>query len=207
MIGVNHRIVETVYGPNLMIGTYLLFKYYVPQKVQEGSIFYQSFDKYFFKTYPTWIGQGFLCLLLFYFGSMLVDICADKSSLGKLRVKYLPWLEIEHRKWTHTIYWIAIVILGSLLFHNLYFYYLGIGALFHLIMDTFSRMGVCWFKPNGYRKFGSNGAKIKQGHKWYLYRTSHWSETLFTVVVTVLGLLLLYFMINHFSLLVGFHLF
>lgn len=111
-----------------------------------------------------------LVLSTFYIGTLAPDIDSENSMLGKFF--YLP---IEHRTWTHAV-WIPIIF-GLLALLQPIFWWFVFGYMGHLIWDNASRGGVCFFYPiTKYRHFGNTGAKIKDGHFLYLYRTGQTSE-------------------------------
>lgn len=110
-------------------------------------------------------------------GSLLPDIDSKTSTLG--RHIHLPF---GHRTWTHSIW---AVILIALLCWKLPLPGadgLGFGYILHLLLDSVSQMGICWFYPfkkyvymeDGVWKRGSgdNKAKCAEGHKIKLYKTS-----------------------------------
>jgi hypothetical protein len=125
-----------------------------------------------------------LCsLLLLILGSLLPDIDSEKSVLG--RFLYLP---VQHRTWTHSIWFvIPFILLG---FVHPVFRFLWIGVLSHILADEFSRGGVCFMYPvHTYKRYGS-GAFIARGHKIKLYHTGERSETVCVVVCVLCALVL-----------------
>lgn len=127
-----------------------------------------------------------LAFCLYFIGGLFPDVDTKTSLLGRLF--YIP---VEHRTWTHTIYLPFCLLVLSWFCRPLF--YFAFGMLVHLFWDSLSKGGVCFFYPfSQYRYFGSNGAKIKKGHKFYLYVTGKLSEkilltmlSLFTVPVVV----------------------
>lgn len=111
-----------------------------------------------------------VCLLLgLLLGSCLPDIDSESSILG--RYVHFPF---KHRTWTHTIW--MFIPLGILSVVNPVFGCVMYGYFMHLIVDTFSRAGVCWFYPfQDYIRYG-NGAFVKKNHKLKLYRGGKMSE-------------------------------
>lgn len=121
----------------------------------------------------------------FYIGTLMPDIDNPNSMLGKFL--HLP---IEHRTWTHAI-WLPI-ILSLLAIMQRWLSWLVLGYMLHLIWDNFSRGGVCFLYPiKKYRHFGDSGAKIKDGHFLYLYRTGQMSEGIVVGVVGIVTILIL----------------
>lgn len=102
----------------------------------------------------------------FYFLGVLLPDCDQKgSTIG--RYLHLPF---EHRTWTHTVWFMLPFILLGLFFAP--FYFIAIGIAVHLLCDSTSKCGICWFYPiSKYKHFGSGGAKIKSGHFWCLYQS------------------------------------
>ena len=103
-----------------------------------------------------------LSLVLLCLGLLLPDIDLQTSTLGKFL--YLP---IEHRTWTHSVWFLFPFILGGIFLKPVM--WIAIGIFLHLLCDSFSRCGVCWFYPiSHYKYFGGEG-KIKNRHFLYLY--------------------------------------
>ena len=119
-----------------------------------------------------------LGFLLFIFGVLLPDIDSRRSILGKFM--YLP---IKHRTWTHSI-WPPLVFMALGLLW-LGFFWLGFGYMVHLVFDSMSRQGICWFYPiSGYRYY-PGGAAIKHKKRIWLYRTGQKSEHVVALVYLV----------------------
>ena len=104
-----------------------------------------------------------LSVLCFIMGVLLVDIDSKDSTLGRY---LMPLSEvIPHRKVTHTV-WVLILLFGlGWYFKNGYVLMLAIGYTVHMIQDTFSACGLCWFYPifGKYQEYGG-GAMVKKGH-------------------------------------------
>lgn len=133
-----------------------------------------------------WMLAGFLFLL----GSVLPD-CDTKSSLVG-RVVHLP---IEHRTWTHSV-WFLIPCAIFTWYFPVGFYLLA-GYFLHLLFDSMSYGGVCWFYPLSKYRTYSGGAKVKSKHWCKLYRTGQMSEAVVDVVViAVVTVILAYCLIN-----------
>lgn len=119
----------------------------------------------------------------FLIGTLAPDIDNEKSMLGQML-----HLNLEHRTWTHSIW--AVLAAGILSCIAPIFWWFTLGYVGHLVWDTPSKCGVCWFYPiSKYRHFGDNGAKIKNGHQYYLYRAGNQSETILVaglVIITVI---------------------
>lgn len=116
-----------------------------------------------------------LCVIFLLFGLLWPD-CDSKTSLMG-RFIHLP---IEHRTWTHTIWFVLLSSSLGFLFKPCL--WIGIGSFLHLFMDGFSRCGVCWIFPN-YKHFGY--AKIKKGHFVYLYDSDPIAWMLCGVMITL----------------------
>ena len=113
---------------------------------------------------------GILAMAALYIGTLFPDIDNENSMMG--RFLHLP---IEHRTWTHAI-WLPIFF-GLLALIEPILWWFVLGYMGHLIWDNASRGGVCFFYPiSKYRHFGNSGAKIKNDHFVYLYRTGKTSE-------------------------------
>lgn len=100
----------------------------------------------------------------FIIGVFLPDVDSRNSVLGR----YVPFISdvIPHRKVTHTIWVLIGLLFVSLFFHSYYLFFLTLGYVTHMIQDTPSDCGVCWFFPiiGSYREYGS-GAMVKKGHE------------------------------------------
>ncbi|MEW4425951.1 metal-dependent hydrolase [Paenibacillus pabuli] len=86
-----------------------------------------------------------IVLLSFTLGTLLPDIDSEDSSLGR----YFGLLSrvIPHRKVTHTI-WFVILLAGiSWALQSVYLAALTIGYTIHIIEDSLSNHGICWFYP------------------------------------------------------------
>lgn len=106
----------------------------------------------------------FVSIVLFGLGTLLPDVDSQGSILG--RVVYLP---IRHRTWTHSIW--PLLVLFALSFAWIGFFWIALGMFFHLLMDSVSRQGVCWFYPISKYRYYSGGAAVKVKHLLKFYRT------------------------------------
>ena len=124
-----------------------------------------------------------LSVFLFYTGTLLPDIDNEKSLLGRH-----IHLNVEHRTWTHTVWF---VIMWSVIGYKFILVrWLVLGYFLHLFWDSLSVGGICWLYPvTQYKYFGNSGAKIKKGHKIYIYRVGKTSETVLMVVLIITSLL------------------
>lgn len=124
---------------------------------------------------------------LFLMGTLLPDIDNEKSILGK------HWhIKMEHRTWTHTVWFLSPLALLSIKF--VFARWLALGYFLHLFWDSLSVGGICWFYPiSQYKYFGTSGAKIKKNHKIYLYRVGKKSEAVLVTILVVISVLLLAF--------------
>lgn len=145
-----------------------------------------------------------VCFLLFTIGLLLPDIDSPNSKLG--RYFYVP---VEHRTWLHSFYFLlgilflqflplgifyiintVVIIPVSILSCFMFFAktpWLLFGSFLHLVCDSPSKCGICWFRPvSGYRHYGK--AKIKKRHRIVLYT----NDTQAWVLCTILQMLALY---------------
>lgn len=129
----------------------------------------------------TWWPFYLLCsVVLLLFGSLLPDIDSKKSLLG--RFLYIP---IEHRTWTHSVWFVLLFALLGLIHPLLRFVW--IGGFLHILADEFSKGGICFMYPfHTYKKYG-NGAFIARGHKISFYHTGTKSEIVCVVIVAVVS--------------------
>lgn len=127
----------------------------------------------------------FLCIPLYFLGTLIPDLDSPSSVLGR----YSP-IKLPHRTILHSL-WIPILL--SVFFHdNVYVMWFVAGYLVHVLLDSISVMGVCFFWPYpGYRSYGS-GAKIKKHHVVKLYHANTREETVVAIsfIVLCLGILL-----------------
>jgi membrane-bound metal-dependent hydrolase YbcI (DUF457 family) len=132
-------------------------------------------------------------VILFLIGTLLPDIDSPKSIISKLLHFHLP---IEHRTWTHTIWVVIAIAVGSIFFRPLMF--LGFGYTLHLFWDSLSAAGCCWFYPfEKYKSFGSN-AKVKEKHILKLYHTGKAGEyVLLGIIITLTVAMCIWFALNN----------
>lgn len=113
------------------------------------------------------------------FGALLPDMDSKSSLLG--RYIHIP---LKHRTWTHSIW--ALLLLLPICWLGPLFRCIWIGYVLHLMFDSLSACGVCFFYPfEKYREF-PGGAKVKMHHKLKLYHTSQKSERRFVFLFCVL---------------------
>lgn len=128
------------------------------------------------------VGLG---LVFFLVGTLLPDIDSERSLLG--RCIHLP---IEHRTWTHAIWFPLVLVVAGFAFPPLW--WAALGYVLHLFWDSLSRGGVCWFYPfSRYVKYGS-GAKVKRNHKLKVYAVGEASEYILTGVLVVVAIACVY---------------
>lgn len=126
-----------------------------------------------------------LSVLLFFLGVLLPDIDSQGSILGK--IIYIP---IRHRTWTHTI-WVVFLFLGlSFLWPG--FFWIAAGVVCHLIIDSVSNQGVCWFYPISKYRYYPGGAAVKKKHVLKFYRTGSKMESVVCGIYVVLGILIFF---------------
>lgn len=118
-----------------------------------------------------------LAMLVFAFGSLFPDIDEERSTLGR----YVPVISrnIPHRTFTHTV-WLLIPLYGLAWYlGNPFLFAFALGAMCHIIEDSFSKQGICWFYPviGKYDSYGG-GAVKKRGRKTtFAYATGGLFET------------------------------
>lgn len=98
-------------------------------------------------------------ILLYLIGGLLPDIDTPYSTLGK--IIHIP---VEHRTWTHAVWWIAVLCIAGIWWRMLF--WLGLGVFVHDLWDSFSASGLNWFYP----------IKKKNKHRIKLYHTGKRSE-------------------------------
>lgn len=119
-------------------------------------------------------------IILFLVGCLLPDCDSEKSIVGRL--VHIP---VKHRTWTHTIW--CIIPLTLMGFAVPCFFFLAYGYFLHILFDSLSKGGICWFYPISQYKTWASGAQVKKNHKFYLYRTGKTSEIILLVCVAVAG--------------------
>ncbi|KQY83678.1 hypothetical protein ASD24_29625 [Paenibacillus sp. Root52] len=130
-----------------------------------------------------------LILLSFTLGTLLPDIDSEDSSLGH----YFGIVSriIPHRKVTHTIWF--VILLGSIswIFESIYLAALTIGYTFHILQDTWSIHGICWFYPlMGKYVSHSNGKVVKAGRSTtFAYETGGVAEQILYLCAIITHLL------------------
>lgn len=134
--------------------------------------------------------MAFVAMGLFAFGTLLPDCDSERSALGR----YVH-VQVEHRTWTHSL-WVPAILLGVLYFWqgHTWSLWLVFGYLVHLMLDSWSKMGVCWFYPYpGFREYAS-GARVKRhrGRRLMsLYKTGTSSEAAVLAVLVTLCVMVL----------------
>lgn len=127
---------------------------------------------------------GVFAVLLYIVGLLAPDCDNPHSTLGKYL--YIP---VEHRTWLHTAYIvIAFAILGIFIRPFIAF---AIGYFVHLLFDSPSTCGVCWFNPFGYKHY-PNGGKVKKGHFIILY----FNDITAYIVCAVVWLLVIFYVLG-----------
>ena len=123
--------------------------------------------------------------LFFIFGVLLPDIDSHKSILGR----YITPISraIPHRTITHTI-WVVLVLAGiSIYFKNIYVFAIVLGYTIHIIQDSFSKCGICWFHPlfGSYTNYG-NAVKKKGRNTKFAYSVgSKFEDFLYYSSITI----------------------
>lgn len=157
---------------SLSNGAYRFLEWFFPERVAV-----YGYSNILFNSY-VWCG---ICFFLFWLGSLLPDIDSEVSTLGKHF--HLP---LEHRTWTHSIWF--LIPLGVFAWYHPFGRWLFAGYFLHLIFDSVSVAGICFFYPfQKYRKYGS-GAFVAKNHRIKLYRSGKISEGVFVVFMVCLFL-------------------
>lgn len=104
-------------------------------------------------------------IVLYLIGGLLPDIDTPYSMLG--RIIHIP---VEHRTWTHAIWWPMIFCIGGIWYRLLF--WLGLGVLIHDLWDKPSASGLNMLYPFGKKRF----AEKKRKRVFKLYHTSKGSE-------------------------------
>lgn len=129
-----------------------------------------------------------VAVALFLFGTLLPDCDVDTSAFG--RFVHIP---LEHRTWMHSL-WVPLAMVLVLYVWQGWVWSLWIvfGYVVHLVLDSWSVMGVCWFYPYpGFRGY-SGGARVKssRGHrffKWYHAGTQE--ETIVVAALVIIAVI------------------
>lgn len=139
-----------------------------------------------------------LALLVFMIGALAPDIDTESSELGRY-VKPIS-TRLTHRTVTHTIWIVLLLAVASWFFHSSYLFAFTFGYTLHIIEDTFSRQGICWFYPilGSYDRF-SGGAAIKHGRKplFFYYRTGKASEQIVFYAALAVHALCAFLIVTH----------
>lgn len=122
---------------------------------------------------------GFGLLLL---GSLLPDIDHPNSLLGRKA----HWMG-SHRGITHSVWPVLIFCLLTWKYRLLA--WLTLGYVLHLLWDSVSAAGICWFYPfQKYREY-SGGARVAEGHRVKLYHAGDMAELAIVIISVTLALL------------------
>ena len=102
-------------------------------------------------------------------------------------VLQLPWTVVffvKHCTWTHTAW--ALFILFGLSFVSSIFGAMFVGYGLHLLMDSVSWAGICWFYPIQQYRYYPNGAFVAKNHKCKLYHAGAKSEIVFMWLIVLI---------------------
>ena len=161
MLGKSHVTVNVCTFITLSNSTAMITKAYKGAGSTQISNVLTSAASYFQHTEPLnkyfFVGLSFVFFIL---GSLLPDIDCPTSTLG--RIIYIP---VEHRTWTHTIWFVIAFGIGSIWFRPLI--WLALGFFLHLFWDNFSRTGICFIYPI---------IKKRKHHPLKLYKSGSVSE-------------------------------
>lgn len=117
------------------------------------------------------------------FGTLCTDCDSENSAMGRI-----IHISVEHRTWLHAI-WIPLLCgFAGISFHPAMWF--SFGWFLHEFMDSFSAEGNAYLYPFvGYNRYGQ--AKIKKGiHNFKLYHYGKKSETVFTICVVLICILI-----------------
>ena len=130
----------------------------------------------------------FICYL---FGSLFPDIDAEDSELGR----YFPFISmlIPHRTITHTFWLVALFGGLGFYFGSIYLIAFTMGCLIHIVEDSFSRQGICWFYPilGSYLTYGGGQTIKKNRYPTFYYTTDGLFEMVFLYSSILLNSLLI----------------
>lgn len=127
----------------------------------------------------------YILLLAYVLGSLFPDIDSRDSIVGR----YFK-LPMEHRTWTHSIWAVIVFVAGSIT--NVFVSWFTFGYILHLLFDSVSAGGICfWYPMQRFRKYG-NGACVAKGHRIKLYRAGRMSEGVFAALICMLSLFLMF---------------
>lgn len=148
---------------------YSVLEYLIPPEVGlsfSNGIFYQFF---------IWFSLAVLC---FYIGTLLPDIDSETSAMGK--VIHIP---LQHRTWTHSIW--AVILMLLLSSSVSYARWLMLGYVLHLLGDSFSAAGLCFWYPLEQYIVYDSGAFVAPNHRCKLYHAKKKDEWWFVLFVSV----------------------
>ena len=130
-----------------------------------------------------------IAVISFLLGICLPDIDTEKSLISKI-IKIPIHKLIEHRTWTHTMWGIIALFTAGLLFYDKLWFlnWIAYGCFMHILCDSWSRAGICWFYPISKYKSFPGGAKIKDGHFIYMYKTGEKSENVAAGALVFIGI-------------------
>lgn len=138
-----------------------------------------------------------LMYILMLLGSIFPDIDNNQTLLGKIFKPLTFW--IPHRTITHCIYPIILLITLSIYFDSMYLFSFTMGYFLHIWEDSFSKMGIAWWRPfKGYIEY-PNGAKVKRrrflGKRKYVYKVGSRREKIFQSYMVAVNLFSMFLLI------------
>ena len=195
MLGNNHAVMNTTITVSSATGLLYLSQYQGDNTVLDiASTYYVGYiiDFVTSDTYglPIILYMS-VCVILFLIGTYLPDIDSPTSTLGR----YMPWHPEKHRVWTHNIWVVSFLFVTSILFRP--FVWLFWCYTLHLVVDSFSYAGVCWFYPFSKYRHYNNGAFVKKNHKLKLYREGSPAEYVIVALSCVLCIFIVYNGVKH----------
>lgn len=170
MISKNHMLVNSVL---LLSAAGMLYKYKPQQFEQVRDVFLKDT---FSPKQMVFVSS--ILFLSFLYGSIMPD--ADVRGSMASRILYIPM--IGHRTWSHSIW--PLLLLFGISYKFTYAYPFTIGYFLHLLMDSVSAAGICWFYPVTTYKTYSSGAFVARNHRIKLYYTGKLSENWFVWTIT-----------------------
>ena len=193
MTGKSHLITNAASVITYSCGLFALNKSIDSFSTQSDFTSIAVFTDTFMKQYLQYDDLKILIIgvLLSFIGTILPDIDSEDSMISRLLHIHIP---IEHRTWLHAIYVPFLFCVIGAKFPL--FGYLSFGYFVHLIMDSMSNCGICWFYPiSKYRNYGR--AKVKKVHYVKLYRTNSVSEGIFVGVFITITVIVDYLLLQN----------
>ena len=110
-----------------------------------------------------------IAITVYMLASLAPDIDNEKSVISQLLHCFLP---VVHRGITHSVWPLAGIGILGLTLSDGYVWYAAAGYLVHLLVDSMSQAGICWFYPFQAHKVTAWGCVVVD-HSIYLYSTGN----------------------------------